>query len=440
MSIAPGQEITIHDSRPDTYIFGGYIKDVTVKFITPSETVKVCQCQDYTKLVADVTDGVTADYTAGANTEKEILTALFAAHCASITVGDDVIAGELVSIGFTNSSLQRALDELAAINDRVWYVDYSKELHYFTTGDEAAPFDLSDSPDDSATFGYQNLEYKLDSDSNETVTLICHRWGMFAGQTIGITNSVLGWTDKQLLVRNVSISLLAKDVNHLLQYSVTLGSVPNRVTNEIIRSGRVITTARIADLAVTDAKIETCSVDKLTAGTITVQALLGTGGSIASAASGTRIQITPDEIAGYNGSDKQFYLQSSDGKAYAGAGNVLLDKNGINIYGQNVIRLYDASGNVCGYINGYTNTDQHMLLLAQEALVLSAGGAAYAFNAGSGNILCTGTNFDVSNMSVLKVPVSSGAPTNTAGAIYYNSSTNRLMCGDGLNWKTISWT
>jgi hypothetical protein len=263
---------------------------------------------------------------------------------------------------------------------------------------------------------------------------------MFAGQTIGITNSVLGWADKQLLVRNVSISLLAQDVHHILQYSVTLGSVPNRVTNEIIRSGRVITTARIADLAVTDAKIETCSVDKLTAGTITVQALLGTGGSIASAASGTRIQITPDEIAGYNGSDKQFYLQSSDGKAYAGAGNVLLDKNGINIYGQNVIRLYDASGNVCGYINGYTNTDQHMLLLAQEALVLSAGGSAYSFNAGSGNILCTGTNFDVSNMAVLKVPVSSGAPTNSAGAIYYNSSTNRLMCGDGLNWKTISWT
>jgi len=52
--------------------------------------------------------------------------------------------------------------------------------------------------------------------------------------------------------------------------------------------------------------------------------------SIASSSTGTRIQITADEIAGYNAAGtKQFYLQASDGKAYAGGGAVWLDSNGI---------------------------------------------------------------------------------------------------------------
>jgi hypothetical protein len=52
---------------------------------------------------------------------------------------------------------------------------------------------------------------------------------------------------------------------------------------------------------------------------------------IASSTSNTRIEITPEEIAGYGGGGKQFWLQASDGKAYAGAGNVWLDANGISI-------------------------------------------------------------------------------------------------------------
>jgi len=52
---------------------------------------------------------------------------------------------------------------------------------------------------------------------------------------------------------------------------------------------------------------------------------------VASSTGDTRIEITPEEIAGYGGGGKQFWLQASDGKAYAGAGNVWLDANGISI-------------------------------------------------------------------------------------------------------------
>lgn len=53
---------------------------------------------------------------------------------------------------------------------------------------------------------------------------------------------------------------------------------------------------------------------------------------ILSQQTGNRIEITPDEIAGYDSTGtKQFYLQSSDGKAMAGGGVVELDADGIDI-------------------------------------------------------------------------------------------------------------
>jgi len=53
---------------------------------------------------------------------------------------------------------------------------------------------------------------------------------------------------------------------------------------------------------------------------------------IASSTTGNRIEITADEVAGYDsGGTKQFYLQASDGKAVAGAGAVTLDESGVRI-------------------------------------------------------------------------------------------------------------
>jgi hypothetical protein len=54
---------------------------------------------------------------------------------------------------------------------------------------------------------------------------------------------------------------------------------------------------------------------------------------IASSTAGTRIEITSDMIAGYSdATTKEFYLQASDGKAYAGGGAVVLDAAGISAY------------------------------------------------------------------------------------------------------------
>ena len=53
---------------------------------------------------------------------------------------------------------------------------------------------------------------------------------------------------------------------------------------------------------------------------------------IASSTTGNRIEITADEVAGYDsGGTKQFYLRSDDGKALAGAGAIYLDEGGTSI-------------------------------------------------------------------------------------------------------------
>jgi hypothetical protein len=440
----PGQEVIIRDNRTNVKLFGGYVKEVTRKFPKPDLIIQSVSTQGYEKLIVNVDTGVTADYIAGANTEKEILTALFATYCPTITVGAHVITGNLTAIAFTNSSLRRAIDELAAVEGRKWYVDADKRLHYFASTGETAPFGFSDTPDDSSTFGYADLEYTTDENGDIRGKLKCWQSGLYAGMAIGITNALLGWSAQSYMITEIQTRLISGSLSNtdiIAEYTVNFGTLPkSQISNEIIRSGRVITTARIADLAVTNAKIESCSIDKLTAGQITVQALIGTGGAIASAASGTRIQITPAEIAGYNGSTKQFYLQSSDGKAYAGAGAVVMDATGLTIKGA-FLKLSDSSGNLCGALNGYTNTTRHVGLYGDQALVLSAGGATPSGSITSGVIASAGTNFDMNLMTGAVIfPIRTdamGDPSITTGAIYYNSTTGRLRFYDAGTWHTF---
>lgn len=88
---------------------------------------------------------------------------------------------------------------------------------------------------------------------------------------------------------------------------------------------------------------------------------------IASSSSGQRIEINPEEIAGYSSGDvKQFYLRASDGKAVAGAGAVTLDEDGVSIAAgvgdPNAIRWLD-SGVEVGRASSFVGAGQHYLEL-----------------------------------------------------------------------------
>jgi len=65
-------------------------------------------------------------------------------------------------IRFNRMTLLEVIDELASLAGADWYVDYDKQLHFFTSEDNPAPFSLSDSPDESSSYPYYDLKIAED--------------------------------------------------------------------------------------------------------------------------------------------------------------------------------------------------------------------------------------------------------------------------------------
>ena len=106
----------------------------------------------------------------------------------------------------------------------------------------------------------------------------------------------------------------------------------------------------------------------------TDQDLSGQGFDIVSNATTTRITITSTAITGYNSGVAQFYLQASDGKAYAGAGAVMLDASGITVKGQDLI-FQHTDATVSGYVYG-----------ASDVLVVLGDADVFIGNSANGGI------------------------------------------------------
>lgn len=82
----------------------------------------------------------------------------------------------------------------------------------------------------------------------------------------------------------------------------------------------------------TSYNITEVSFDRLSVGTIDATGTISAGGFVTGASPDPRIEITASLIAGYSdATTKQFYLSATDGKAYAGAGAVILDAAGVTI-------------------------------------------------------------------------------------------------------------
>lgn len=115
----------------------------------------------------------------------------------------------------------------------------------------------------------------------------------------------------------------------------------------------IIDTLNIRDLAVTDAKINSLTVDKLTAGTIQA-------GEYIKAGSGTKDDdltgfiIDSTELVGQNSGTDQVVLSASTGKLTAGAGAVTLDADGITLIQgtgtANLVKWETSSGTSIGYV------------------------------------------------------------------------------------------
>ena len=108
-----------------------------------------------------------------------------------------------------------------------------------------------------------------------------------------------------------------------------------------------------------------------------------------SSTTGTGILIDYSGIYGNNSGTKQFYLQSSDGKAYAGAGKVVLEAGGILLTddGSALLRFMDGS-TTAAYISGDKTVGYQQLLITNNANGTQPDGGLFLSNYDdNGNIL-----------------------------------------------------
>lgn len=138
--------------------FAGFISNIK-RDIEGITKIYHCQCQDYTILL----DRTLVNEVYASQTDAQILTAIFTKYLPEIDASTYVATGNTHDkITFNRATLREVIDILSRESGLDWYVDYNKNLRYFTKETNLAPFGLSDSPDNSTTYPYGSLSYERD--------------------------------------------------------------------------------------------------------------------------------------------------------------------------------------------------------------------------------------------------------------------------------------
>lgn len=133
------------------------------------------------------------------------------------------------------------------------------------------------------------------------------------------------------------ISANAILANHLQASSVTAIKV----------AAGAIETAKLDAGAVTAAKMTVAQLSAISADMGSITAGTVTGATVRTASGNPRLEMNSTELAGYDSNGvKQFYLQSGDGKAYAGGGAVVIDSGGIAVVGTSKLIAFWPGGTI----------------------------------------------------------------------------------------------
>lgn len=164
--------------------------------------------QDFTAYLAD--DVIDANLVrTGSRTDKAEVEFLVTTYgTKGITVGSTVQNTGTISrdIDYSGMTLWEALEEAGKWMGTKFYVDTNLALHWFVTESNAAPFNLSDTPNNSTTFGYRNL--KLDEDAAD-----------YANAVYVVGTDIAGWrpnpppsgaTRRGMVLRDASVTTQAQ--------------------------------------------------------------------------------------------------------------------------------------------------------------------------------------------------------------------------------------
>ncbi len=153
----PDEEDEIVIKQDGVKIFAGFLVRVR-ETLTPNLVLSYeCEAKDYTHLL----NRKLVNKTYSNQTELQIITDIknnFSA--AGITVANVDGATVIENITFNNVDPSAALQKLAEIFNKDWYIDYDKDIHYFSKEANVAPFSLSDT---NGNYILESLEITTDT-------------------------------------------------------------------------------------------------------------------------------------------------------------------------------------------------------------------------------------------------------------------------------------
>lgn len=132
--------ITLAD---DTILFGGNIISVELSKRKTGAVVASIECVDYARLL----DRNLVHDTYENMTDKAIIEAIVSTYCPGfgITTTNVLEGVTITQISFNYIQPSQALRQICDITGRNWYIDYSKDIHYFPLATNAAPFNITSS-------------------------------------------------------------------------------------------------------------------------------------------------------------------------------------------------------------------------------------------------------------------------------------------------------
>ena len=155
---APADEVEVIIIKDSVRIFGGYATNVSPGRQKAGGLVDYqITCSDYTRDL----DRFLVAKTYASQTDKAIIEDIINTYCSGLGITtSNVVEGVTIdSIAFNYVTPSAAIQKIAQLTGRYWYLDYNKDIHYFTIGATAAPFDLTEAQSNQ----YNGLELSRDS-------------------------------------------------------------------------------------------------------------------------------------------------------------------------------------------------------------------------------------------------------------------------------------
>ena len=170
-SVSINDEITVYDGTDK--IFGGIVLRVKKQTEAGQEKYTV-QAVDYTRVL----DRQLAVEHYTNTTVSGIINDLIANYASGFTTANVNCDTNIASIYFNYLPLSQCIQKLAEAVNYSWYVDYNKDIHFFASSKETAPFNLTD---DNGNYIFNSLV--ITDDLSQLRNRVRVRGGEIVGDT-----------------------------------------------------------------------------------------------------------------------------------------------------------------------------------------------------------------------------------------------------------------